>query len=110
MSDREDIAAALSAVEGISVTPGFRESTKVGDGWITLGKMTPQDFGYIKEWRVTIVIPNERTAAEVWMDANLEVIADAVKRQLEVTQVTPAEIPLKETGTTVYAIVIQGVR
>lgn len=108
MSDRDDIAAALNAVEGINVYPGFRESTKVGNGWITLAKMTPQEFGYIKDWKVTIVIPNQITAAEEWMDGYLEVLAEAVKRQLEVTQILPTQISV--SGTTVYAVVIQGVR
>ena len=109
MSDRTEIANAVNAVEGINVYPGFRESTKVGDGWITLGRMTPQEFGYVKDWKVTIVIPNQVSGAEEWMDANLETIADALKRQLEVTAITPTAITLNETGT-IYVVVIQGVR
>lgn len=109
MSDREDIAAAANAVAGINVYPGFRESTKIGDGWMKLIGMTPQTFGYIREWMVVIVIPNQVTGAEEWMDTNLEAIADALSRQLEITKITPTAVPLSESGT-VYAVAIQGVR
>lgn len=110
MSDRQEIADAFNTVEGINVYPGFRESTKVGDGWMTLRLLEPTDFGFTQTWAVAIVIPQQEVAAEKWMDANLVSIVRAVRRQLDVSQIQPAEMQVQATGGSIRVIVVTGTR
>ena len=45
---RELLATALSAVPGYTVSPrpSKRPSVRPGDGWITMGQITPTDFAH----------------------------------------------------------------
>lgn len=112
MSARQDIANALNTVAGINVYPGFRESTKIGDGWIDLMAMQPaDDFGYINTWHITIVMPQQINAEEVWLDNNLEALAEAVKRELFLQRMSLVNKPLDvNAGAAIRAVVIQGTR
>lgn len=112
MSAREDIAAAASTVDGINVSPTIRESTKVGDGWLRLNKMTRADngYGFINTWDIFIVVPQDNASAETWLDENAGLLEDALHRELYVTTITPTSISLETSGTSVWAVHISGTR
>lgn len=107
---REEIAQAASLVDGVNVKPYFRQTTKSGDGWVSLQRSDRDEsgFGWMDRWAVTIVLPQDVRSAEDWMDDHLDPLANALKDYLIVTAFVPSTLRM-DSGE-VNGLVIEGTR
>lgn len=112
MSARDDIAAAASAVSGVSVTSKWRQALNPGQGFVRIASTTrPQNgIGWLNTWQVWIAIPQDAAAAETWLDDHMVPLAAAVRRELAVTNLTPAQLVLVAGGPGINGLIIEGVR
>lgn len=110
MGTRNELAAVASAVEGLNVTPYMRQSTRPGDGWVSLQRSDRDDsgFGFMDRWAVTVVLPQDLVAAEKWIDTNADALANALAKEMVVTAMVPATLVL-DLGN-VPGLVIEGSR
>lgn len=110
MSAREDIAAAASAVDGVKVTPFYRQTTKVGDGWVALQRLDRDDsgLGFMESWAVMVVLHQDIVTAEKWIESHADALTDALADELVVTAVIPERLVI-DTGT-VPGLTVEGVR
>lgn len=110
MSARADIAAAASTVTGVNVAPYYRQTTKVGDGWVGLQRLDRDDsgFGFMESWAVMVVLSQDIKAAEEWIEAHADALADALAAELIVTALIPERLVL-DTGT-IPGLTVEGVR
>lgn len=111
MTAREEIAEAASTVSGVHVTPYFRQLTKAGEGFVSMGPRQRGDngFGYVVTWIVLVALPQDLKAAEVWLDANLEPLMAAIDTEILVQSATPDTFTFRD-GATTNAVAITGVR
>ena len=107
---RAEIAGAASQVDGVKVGAYFRQTTKSGDGWVSLVRSDRDEsgFGWMDRWAVTIVLPQATKAAEDWMDAHIEPLAAALSDFLIVTAFIPSTLRM-DSGD-VNALVVEGTR
>lgn len=107
---RGDLAAAASSVEGVNVTPNYRQITKPGQGCIRFGRQTADSngFGFVTTWQVWIVLPTDVALAETWIDTHLEQLHAALKREWVGVSVTPAESVFGTTSVNV--LILEGTR
>lgn len=94
MTSRADIATAASSVTGVSVTPYYRQSTKPGDGFVSLIGLDPDaaGIGYMERWAVTVVLSQDIPTAEKWIESNVDSLLAALEQQLVVTAVVPTTL------------------
>lgn len=106
---RNLIANAVSAVDGVNVSPYFRQTTKAGEGMVRLDRQARDDSRfYLNTWQVLIILPQDIAAAEKYLDAKTVPLREAAREQLTVLSITPQELVL-DTGK-VPVVVIEGVR
>lgn len=108
---REVLAAAASTVEGISVTPWFRQTTKAGQGMVRLDRRIRDESGlpyFNNVWQVLIVLPQDIAAAEKYLEQKLDALLEALSEQMAVSTATPQQLAI-DTGT-VPVVVIEGTR
>lgn len=107
---REDIAKAATIDGTTKVTPYYRQSTKVGDGFVQLLELNRGDngFGFMATWQIVIFVAQDVATAEEWMETNLPALIDALEDELIVTSAGPdtALLPSGATNT----ITITGAR
>lgn len=107
---RTAIAAAASTVDGIEVTPYFRQVTKTGTGMVRLDRIEyPNRFGGIATWQVIVILPQDVSSAEKFIDTNLAALETAVRNEMSVRRVTPQEIVLSD-GSKLPCVIIEGTR
>lgn len=112
MTDREDLAAAASTVDGVTVAPFYRQTTKVGDGWIDDGPIVPAEngFGWIATWRIRVVTPQDNAASQAYLDSKAPALVAALARELTVTQIDRELGVFEAGGPVVPVITITGAR
>lgn len=92
MSAREEIAAVLTALEGIEVFPTYQPVTTPGQGYVEwLRTSYPNTFGGEDYWGVLIAVPNDTAAAEQWIADNKGRLIEALTstRVIVVTEARP---------------------
>lgn len=106
---RQEIAAAVNSVAGISCSERFRQTTKPGDAMVRLDRIDyPDRLGGIGTWQVLIVLAQDVATAEAWIDTNRDDLVTAVATTLSVRRVFPAELAL-DSGK-VPVLFIEGTR
>jgi hypothetical protein len=107
---RQEIADAANTIEGIKATPYFRQTTRPGDAYVRLDRWVRDDtgFGYMATWALCVLLPQDLTAAEEWLETNLETVVTAIEEVLIVTAATPSRLAL-DTGT-IPVVMIEGTR
>ena len=106
---RTALAEAANTVDGISVQPWFRSSTKAGDGMVRLDRITyPNPFGGIRTWQVLIVLPQDLAQAERYLEDKTPALVEALGNEMAVDSATPQQIAL-DTGA-LPCLVIEGHR
>lgn len=107
---RNEIAAAASLVDGVTVKPYYRQTAKPGDGWVSLQRLDRDDsgLGFMALWAVMVVLPQDLKAAEVWIDDHADAIAEALGHALVVSAVVPSS--LTWGGNPVPGLVFEGYR
>ena len=107
---RQALADAASSLDGINVTPYFRQTTKPGEGMVRLDRMNraANGFGFMCTWQVIVLLPQDIATAEKYLDQRISDLVEAVSEELVVTSVAPQQLTL-DTGT-VPCIFIEGNR
>lgn len=109
MTVRETLAAAASTVDGITVTPYFRQTTAAGQGLVRLDHTDyPNSLGGLDTWQVCIFLPSDSAAAEKFLEAKKPALRDALAAAMIVRRITPGQLAL-DTGT-VPVVIIEGQR
>lgn len=79
VGDREEIAAALSALDDVAGHPFRPRTLPPGTGWPmvrSLDRGPARDFEVT--WTVVVVLPAEEQRASEWFDAHHEEVADSL--------------------------------
>lgn len=110
MTTREDIAAAASTVDGLNVTPYYRQNLTTGNGFVRLAvRNRPSNgFGWLDTWEVWIAGPSDIEAAEKWIEAKQDALLAALKAEMHISSLTPSDLTVGNTSTP--GIVVSGVR
>lgn len=108
MGAREDIAAAASSVDGVSVSATYRQVTKTGEGYVRLGTVATSNGQRVATWEVLIVLGQDLATAETWHEGHVPALFDALKRQLYGVSMTFGQIQFDTTLTN--GVVISGTR
>lgn len=76
---REQVAAALSSVPGVTGHVRRPGTARPGDAWPLLGSLV-RGPGYTWEitWRVLVLLPGDESAAADWIDATADAVLDAL--------------------------------
>ncbi|MBC7269899.1 MAG: hypothetical protein H5T76_14495 [Streptomyces sp.] len=108
--DRAAIAAAASSVDGVNVTPYYRQSLRTGSGFVRMGpRNRPSNgFGWLDTWEVWIAAPADIEAAEKWIESKQDDLLAALDAEMLVSSLTPSDLTVGQTTTP--GIVISGVR
>lgn len=110
MTVREDLAAAASTVDGITVLPFYVQAPPVGSGFVHyLRTNYPNKFGGIDTWQIVVAVPPNLAEGQNWIEANRQELVDALKDELIVRTATPTELIL-DGGSSLRALVIEGDR
>lgn len=109
-TDRAAIAAAASAVAGVTCSARYRQLSNSGDAAVRLAGLvrSADGFGFIATWQVLVAVSQDVAAAEKWLDGHADALVDALSPELVVTRIEPVELVLA-TGR-VPAVVIEGTR
>lgn len=104
---RADIAAALSAIDGLHGYPKRPDAPNTGDSWPQWSGAERSDGAlFVNSWRVYVVLPSDETTADEWADLYGDLLADALAPVLFVDAIAPT---LLSAGTgDVYALMITG--
>jgi len=108
---REAVADALTALEGLNVRArGPVKLPRTGDGWVTVGRLTPASYTACSVTVVAVIILGADTAAaEELLDLWAVDIIDAVTtaEDLPVSDVALEPITLVvESGATLHALTV----
>lgn len=112
MSVREEIAAAAILIDGISVTPYYRQSLKPGDGFVRLGQRgrDGSGIGFLDTWEIWLAVSQDVASAEQWLETNLDDLLVSLGSALYVTTVTPTELVIGTGGASIPGVIIAGTR
>lgn len=110
MTTRGEIATAANTVAGVNVSEFYRQTTKPGDGFVSLAGYDRDDtgFGFMERWNVTVVLHQDVKAAETWIETNADALIDALSAVLVITALTPGKLAL-DAGA-VPGVVVEGTR
>lgn len=103
---RQDLADAANTVQGVSVSPYYRQTTKPGSGFVRLDVMNRDDsgFGFINTWQVCILLSQEMKTAEVFIDAHAEELVNALAGEGAVISAQP--VSLVVDGASIPTLII----
>jgi hypothetical protein len=105
---REDIAAALSEVPGVTGYARRPKTFKPGDGWPRwTGSDREAGTAYFESWAVIIVVPSDEGAADAFVDSHGELLEDALRPVLYIETFQPAGLPA-EGQNVINALMITG--
>lgn len=112
MSARTEMAAAATGVDGVNVTPYYRQSLKPGDGCVRLAQRVRDGsgLGFIDTWEIWLAVSQDLAGAEKWLEANLSNLLAALGSALYVTTITPSELVLSPGGPTTPGVIVAGTR
>jgi hypothetical protein len=108
---REALAAALSAVDGVTVRAHRKDVAvpREGDGWVLWrGSSRGDGYAHLHRWAVVIVLPASETVADEWIESRLDDLDDAARAVLFVDSFQPATTPLGGQSNEALALVITG--
>lgn len=104
---RQDIADALTEVDGIHGYPARPDALTPGDGWPQWRGATPHAYAFENTWAVLIVLPQaDDVTADSFADEHGDALVDALRPVMFVDSLAPAELA-SEAGP-IYALLITG--
>jgi hypothetical protein len=78
MSVRDDLAAALSSVPGVTGSPIRPRAAKTGNGWPRWAG-AERDQGVLADsWHVLILVPDDARAQDQWIADHLQSLVEAI--------------------------------
>ena len=111
---RTAIATAASTVDGVTVTPYYRQVMTPGQGMVRMDRTVyPDPFGGITTWQVCIVVPQALADSEKWLEAKQDELVDAIGSELIIRTVIPKELVVQDpqkNPVSVPVVVIEGER
>lgn len=109
---RQELADAMSSIDGIDCSPFWRTVNKTGSACVKFGRADASDngFGMVTTWDVWVVLPNDMTQAEQWIDDHQDQIVNALKRVYNggVQSLTP--VASAAGNSTINVLVVSGRR
>lgn len=108
---REALAEALTALDGLTISAGYRQITNQGEGFVRFaGRVRDgSGYGYINTWEIWIALSQDVPTGETWLDDHVNEITDALSPHLMVlTGVTPAQLALG--ANPINGVIFAGVR
>lgn len=110
MTVREDIAAAASSVEGVSVSPYFRQVVKPGEGMVRLARRSRDDsgLGFIDTWQVWIAGSQDVAITEKSIEQMMPALITSLSEVMVITTITPSELVFQ--NITVPGVIYEGAR
>jgi len=88
--DREEIAAALSTVEGVTGHQYRPRTLPPGTAWPLLERLdNPMALDFQATWRVVVILPADEQRASEWFDAHHELVTDALAPVGHVDRIEP---------------------
>jgi hypothetical protein len=105
---RQEIADALSTVEGVT---GFKyrpTGLNTGMAWPLLDVLTSQRRDYEATWHVLVVLPPDEQKASEWFDDKYEAIADALTNEFgSIEQIYPEGLRTSEGDIQVMRLIVR---
>lgn len=94
MNDRQEIAALLSTVEGVTGRKFRPTGLKTGVAWPLLDSLNRDDQSgqFAATWRVVVILPEDEQKASEWFDSHHEPIADALESFGYADQIEPGSL------------------
>jgi len=87
---RQVLAAAASTVEGLVGLPNFVVATNPGNVMVRYDRTEyPNRFGGVVHWSLVLVLPQDLSASEQYLEAKGPALREAVAAELVVTTITP---------------------
>lgn len=110
---RAALAAALTAVDGVTGYAYPTSTKRPGDAWpLWAGALPPEpgpySHAFVQSWRVEVVLPPDPEAADEWTSAHVEDLVDALAAHLQITGYGPARVTPQGTAAAYNALVITG--
>ncbi|HEY0696448.1 MAG TPA: hypothetical protein VGD43_01390 [Micromonospora sp.] len=110
MSVRQDLADAVTTVDGVKCTPYYVSHSKPGAAFVRLDRIEyPNRFGGVAHWNVVLILPQDLADAERFLEAKHPLIKAAVEEHLVVTSITPQQLQVG-TGAPIPCAFINGHR
>jgi hypothetical protein len=89
---RAELAAAANTIEGLQVSPTYRQSHNSGDGVVMMQRANfPNQFGGIAYWVIQVLLPVDLKKAQELGDDLVMSLPAALSEVLTVTDVTFAQ-------------------
>lgn len=97
---RAALAAAATLAGITNVSAYYRQSLRAGDGFVRWSRRTPDDsgFGWVHTYEVWLALPSQETAAEKWIETNLDQLLAAIGTVTVVTAAEPATLVLGQAS------------
>ncbi len=96
---RRDLADAASSVPGIACHPYYVATTSTGHAFVRLERIDyPNKFGGVRLWNVVVLLPQDPSKAEVWLEEYLPPLREALTPHLDVTSVVPQQLNITGVG------------
>lgn len=95
MTAREEIAAAVSTVAGVTCTPYYEGASDDGAAYVELARDEyPNEFGGETYWEVIVLMPTDQKEAQHFYESNRWPVVRALKesRALVVTGTRPDQV------------------
>jgi hypothetical protein len=108
---REELAEAANTVEGLDVSPTYRQSLAPKQGLVRFARRDrPQNgFGWLETWQVWIAMAQDLYGAELALEVIQDELMDALGDVMTVTSLVPSDLVLPNNPI-VPGIVVEGVR
>lgn len=93
---RVSLADALSTIDGVKVSPIYRQVSRPGEGVVRFDGAIRDvtGFGWIVTLQALILVPQEVPRAEAWIDTTLEPLVSAAATEILVTSADPVQLQL----------------
>lgn len=92
MTTWDVLSAAADAVPGIECTPEYRQTTETGHAFVQLvGVEWPDRLGGIATWQVYVMLPADRTEAEVFIADTAQALYEALRPEMVVRSIRPQQ-------------------
>lgn len=112
MSARDELAAAVNTVAGVTCKPYPNQNLAPGQGFVRRGLRAPDASGlpgaWLDTWEVWIALSQDIASAEKRLDELLDDLAAALRPHLHLTAITPSELVVG--ASSVPGVILAGVR
>ncbi|MFI6329859.1 hypothetical protein ACIBBG_16350 [Micromonospora chersina] len=106
---RQEIADALSTVDGVRGYVKRPKPSKPGDGWPLLSSLERAGgLSFTVTWRVLILLPQDEVLASEWVDAHHEDLVDALERVAYVDRLEPVRLEADNSAQYALQITMRG--